>query len=94
MENVLDEIPKPGDYSVILNSKDEAVCVIRDYDVYVRAFGDVPPFHAYAEGEGDRSLKYWRDVHASVFRDCLNETDKPFTQECWIQSPLLMAVFP
>ena len=81
MENVLDEIPKPGDYSVILNSKDEAVCVIRDYDMYVRAFGDVPPFHAYAEGEGDRSLKYWRDVHTSVFKDCLNETDKPFTQE-------------
>lgn len=81
MENVLDEIPKPGDYSVILNSKDEAVCVIRDYDVYVRAFGDVPPFHAYAEGEGDRSLKYWRDVHMSFFKDCLNETDKPFTHE-------------
>lgn len=81
MENALDEIPKPGDYSVILNSKDEAVCVIRDYDVYVRAFGDVPPFHAYAEGEGDRSLKYWRDVHTSFFKDCLNKTDKPFTQE-------------
>ena len=51
MEDALDEIPKPGDYSVILNSKDEAVCVIRDYDVYVRAFGDVAPFNAYAEGE-------------------------------------------
>ncbi|MCR5824348.1 MAG: GNAT family N-acetyltransferase [Lachnospiraceae bacterium] len=81
MEGALDEIPKPGDYSVILNSKDEAVCVIRDYDVYVRAFGDVPPFQAYAEGEGDRSLKYWRDVHASLFKEWLDETEMPFSRE-------------
>ncbi|MCR5755191.1 MAG: GNAT family N-acetyltransferase [Acetatifactor sp.] len=81
MEDALDEIPKVGDYSVILNSNDEAVCVIRDYDVYVRAFGEVPPFHAYAEGEGDRSLAYWRDVHADFFKECLEETDMPFNQE-------------
>ncbi len=81
MEGALDEIPKPGDYSVILNSKDEAVCVIRDYDVYVRAFGEVPPFHAYVEGEGDRSLKYWRDVHASLFKKWLDETEMPFSRE-------------
>nr|WP_297707193.1 GNAT family N-acetyltransferase [uncultured Butyrivibrio sp.] len=81
MEDALDELPKPGDYSVILNSEDEAVCVIRDYDVYVRAFGDVPPFHAYAEGEGDRTLMYWRDVHMEFFKDCLDETEMPFNQE-------------
>ncbi len=81
MEDALDEIPKPGDYSIILNSKDEAVCVIRDYDVYVRAFGDVAPFHAYAEGEGDRSLKYWRDVHKEFFTECLDEIDLQLDQE-------------
>jgi predicted acetyltransferase len=81
MEDITDEIPKVGDYSVILNSKDEAVCVIRDYDVYIRPFGDVPPFHAYAEGEGNMSLEYWRNVHTSFFKECLDETDMPFNQE-------------
>ncbi len=81
MEDAEDELPKPGDYSVILNSKDEAVCVIRDYDVYVKAFVDVPPFHAYAEGEGDRSLKFWRNVHTDFFKGCLDETEMPFSQE-------------
>lgn len=81
MEDVLDELPQPGNYSVILNSEDEAVCVIRNYDVYVRPFGDVPPFHAYAEGEGDRSLKYWRDVHTSFFKECLDDTEMPFNQD-------------
>lgn len=81
MEDITDEIPKVGDYSVILNSKDEAVCVIKDYDVYIRPFGDVPPFHAYAEGEGNMSLEYWRNVHTNFFKECLDETDMPFNQE-------------
>lgn len=33
-EDALDELPKIGDYSVVLLDNDEAVCVIRDYDVY------------------------------------------------------------
>ncbi len=79
IEDALDELPKVGDYSVILDSNDEAVCVIRDYDVYVRPFKEVSPFHAYAEGEGDRSLKYWREVHKEFFEEELAETDLSFT---------------
>lgn len=66
-EEALDEIPKVGDYSVILNSRDEAVCVIRDYDVYIRKFIEVSPFHAYAEGEEDRTLAAWRKIHTDFF---------------------------
>ncbi|SDA74414.1 Uncharacterized protein YhfF [Butyrivibrio sp. INlla18] len=73
IEDALDEIPKTGDYSVILNANDEALCVIRDYDVCVRRFGDVSPFHAYSEGEGDRSLNYWRNVHQRFFEEELSE---------------------
>ena len=80
-EDALDELPKPGDYSVILNGKEEAVCVIRDYDVYIRPFREVPHFHAYAEGEGDRSLVYWRDVHRRFFTECAEESGIPFSGE-------------
>lgn len=72
-EGALDQLPKIGDYSVILRSDGEAVCVIRDYDVYIRPFGEVPPFHGYAEGEGDRSLSYWRQVHRGAFAPGLQE---------------------
>lgn len=80
-EDALDEIPKVGDYSVILNGKDEAVCVIKDYDVYIRPFKEVPPFHAYAEGEGDRSLAHWRKVHEEFFIECSEESGIPFTED-------------
>lgn len=62
-------LPKPGDYSVILNSKDEAVCVIRTVYTEAVPFNEVSEEHAYLEGEGDRSLSYWRDVHKEFFTD-------------------------
>ncbi len=80
-EDALDELPKPGDYSVILNGRDEAVCVIRDYDVDVFPFKEVPPSHAYAEGEGDRSLEYWRKVHREFFTECAKESGIPFSDD-------------
>ena len=62
-------VPKAGDYSVILNSADEALCVIQDTKVAILPYKDVPAEHAYNEGEGDRSLAYWRQVHEEFFTD-------------------------
>ncbi len=81
LEEALDELPKVGDYSVILDSRGEALCVIRDYDVYVRPFKEVPPFHAYSEGEGDRSLAYWKEVHERFFCEALAGSEAPFTED-------------
>ncbi len=58
-------IPQPGEYSIILNSREEALCIIRTLKVTVTEFDQVPESHAYKEGEGDRSLEYWRRVHES-----------------------------
>lgn len=63
-----ESLPKKGDYSVILDSKDQAVCIIRTLDVAIRPFKDVSAEHAYKEGEGDRSLESWRKVHRQVFQ--------------------------
>ena len=61
-------LPEAGEYSVVLDSKGDAVCVIRTTKVYLAAFSEVGAGHAYKEGEGDRSLSYWRAVHEDFFR--------------------------
>lgn len=76
-----EELPKEGEYSVILNSKDEAVCIIRTSKIYVVPFNEVSADHAFKEGEGDQSLSYWREVHEAFFRDCLAEYSLTFTEE-------------
>ena len=73
-------IPKAGDYSVILNSSDEAVCIIKTLKVYVTEFKKVSEEHAFKEGEGDRSLGYWRMVHESFLTDELASLNKFFDE--------------
>ena len=63
---------------MILDSSDNAVCIIKTTKVYVAAFDEVSEHHAYEEGEGDRSLDYWRQVHEEFFRKELKTIRKDF----------------
>jgi len=76
-----ESLPKAGDYSVILDSSDRAVCIIRDIEVRIVPFRDVDEGHARCEGEGNLSLEYWRNVHQRLFSEWLAEADMKFTEE-------------
>ena len=62
-----EELPKAGEYSVILDSQENAVCIIQTTKVFLCPFRDVDERQAWKEGEGDRSLSYWRDMHKAFF---------------------------
>lgn len=66
-ENDQDPLPTAGDYSVITNWAGEAQCIIRTTSVEVVPFDQVTAGFARTEGEGDRSLDYWRRVHWASF---------------------------
>lgn len=73
-------MPKIGDYSVILNSRGDAVCIIMTTRVYVETFERVTEEHAFKEGEGDRSLDYWRRIHKEFFTEELDVLGLPFDE--------------
>jgi uncharacterized protein YhfF len=75
-----EKIPQEGDYSIILNSNKEAVCIIRTLKVYVTEFSQVSEEHAFKEGEGDRSLEYWRKVHSNFVTNELASVNKLFDE--------------
>lgn len=60
-------LPKAGEYSVILDGSGEPACIIRTTQVDLARFGDVDGEFAWTEGEGDRSLEYWRCGHLDFF---------------------------
>lgn len=60
-------MPKAGDLSVILDGAGVPVCVIRTTQVEIRRFGDVDEAFAWDEGEGDRTLAWWRQAHMWFF---------------------------
>ena len=66
-----EKVPVAGDLSIITDWEGEPKCVIQTTQVNIKTFDQVDAQHAYEEGEGDRSLDYWRKVHWEVFsREC------------------------
>ncbi len=76
-----EELPTVGEYNIILDSQEEAVCIIRTVNVYVTTFGKISEEHAYKEGEGDRTLNYWKSVHHKFFTEELKTVGKAFNTE-------------
>ncbi len=62
-----EKIPREGEYSIVLNAAKEPVCVIRSTSVTTRKYSEVDEEYARIEGEGDKSLRYWQDVHWKYF---------------------------
>jgi len=74
-------LPEAGGYSIVLYSDGSAACVIRTEKVYVTPFREVSETQAFREGEGDRSLRYWRQVHERFFRSELETAGLIFTED-------------
>lgn len=87
-------LPAEGNYSVILDAAGEAVCVIRTTRVYLCAFREVSALHAWKEGEGDRTLRGWREVHRAVFSEELRAAGLSFSEEMPVVCEEFSVVFP
>ncbi|SDJ35563.1 Uncharacterized protein YhfF [Salimicrobium halophilum] len=74
-------LPEEGEYSIILDSKEEPVAIIRTFKVTVMPMNEVPESFAWKEGEGDRSYKYWWEAHERFFRLAMKEIGKGFTED-------------
>ncbi|MCB0727765.1 MAG: ASCH domain-containing protein [Ignavibacteria bacterium] len=68
-------VPEKGNYTIVLNSKNEPVCIVETTDVQIVPFEKVDESFAFLEGEGDRSLEYWRTAHWNFFTRSLGKID-------------------
>ncbi|WP_193332880.1 ASCH domain-containing protein [Pseudoalteromonas ulvae] len=56
-------LPQRGDLNVVTNWQGEALCIIETTHVAITPFNEITEQYAALEGEGDKSLAYWRKVH-------------------------------
>ncbi|RAF04948.1 hypothetical protein DN545_35850, partial [Burkholderia multivorans] len=61
-------VPRAGDASIVLDGWDRPRAVIVTSAVEILPFAEVTAEHAWAEGEGDRSLAHCRAVHEEFWR--------------------------
>ncbi len=82
----LDEmkVPEEGDYSIILDSEEVPLFIIRDTKVEVKKFSEVTADFAFKEGEGDQSLEYWRKVHEKYFKQTCEDYGIEFNEDTLI----------
>ena len=87
-------LPKEGEYSVVLYANGSAACVIKTVDVEVKKFCEVSEQFAAAEGEGDKSLAYWRRMHEKFFTEELQTAGLHFSPEMKVVCELFEVVYP
>ena len=62
------QIPVVGGIFLVVNGKGEAVCIVKTTKVSIIPFNEINESNAFREGEGDRSLEYWRRVHIEFYK--------------------------
>lgn len=58
-----ESLPKIGAFTVVTNWEGEAQCIIRTTKVTLKPYFLIDASYAEKEGEGDKSLTYWKKVH-------------------------------
>lgn len=71
MELAGETIPKAGDYWIVVDGDGKPRALIQSKEVQIAPFRSVDEAFAWDEGEGDRSLAFWRSAHIDYFgRSC------------------------
>ncbi len=71
-------LPEVGQLSVITNWDGEPQCIVEVTDVEIKPYNKVTAAFAFIEGEGDKSLNYWRKVHWKFFSmECVELGKQP-----------------
>jgi uncharacterized protein YhfF len=69
-------LPQTGLKTVVLDGNGDPLCIVETTEVEVRPYDEVDARFAYDEGEGDRSLEYWREAHWRFFSRTLPNIGK------------------
>lgn len=63
-----EELPKVGERSIILFDDGREACLIENVEVMVTEFKNITEELAFIEGEGDKTLDYYRREHIRIFK--------------------------
>ena len=71
-----ENIPKIGDKSIIIYNSGKDACIIENTNVLITKFKNITSEIAFLEGEGDKSLNYYKKEHEELFKKINKNFDK------------------
>ncbi len=64
-----EELPKINNNQLLLFESGKVACITRNKEVLITEFKNITSDLAYLEGEGDKSLEYYKKVHTKIFKE-------------------------
>ncbi|MBU2897729.1 ASCH domain-containing protein [Vibrio hepatarius] len=87
-------LPKVGRLTIVLNWRQEPVCIIKLTDVSICPFNQVTEEFARLEGEGDLSYQWWHDAHIQFFTNYAKEVGATFNPDSELVLERFEKVYP
>ena len=87
-------LPQVGDMFIITDWDSVAKAIVKTIKVEQVKFKDVTAEFARIEGEGDKSLTYWKRVHEAFFTREMEPKGKQFTEEMVVVCEHFKTIWP
>ena len=88
------EFSKPGDLFIITNWDGVAKAVIQIEKIEFTPYTKITPEFAQIEGEGDKSLAYWKKVHKAYYCREQNIPETEFDENMMIVCEYFKCIYP
>jgi uncharacterized protein YhfF len=79
-----EDLPKKGDQSIITDWDGNAKAIIETTKVDHTPYNEITAEFAKIEGEGDKSLEYWKKVHKAFYKREMEPHGDKFTEDMTI----------
>ncbi|MCD0480630.1 ASCH domain-containing protein [Chryseobacterium sp. LC2016-29] len=76
-----EELPKVGDLAIVTDWNGDPKAIIRTQKVEIVKYKDITPEYAQLEGEGDKTLEYWKKVHWDYYTEEMKKFDEKPNEE-------------
>lgn len=86
-------LPKIGDLFIVTDWQGTAKAIIELTKLEVVPFNKVTAAFAFAEGEGDKSLAYWRKLHKAYYAREMKAVDAAFDKNILVSCEYFKTVF-
>lgn len=74
-------LPKVGDVYIVTDWEGKAKAVIETTKIDPTPYNEITKEFAFIEGEGDRSLEYWKRVHEAYYKRELAPYNEEFRED-------------
>ena len=87
-------MPQVGEISIVLDGRNEPLCIIETTELRTLPYNEVDAQFAHDEGEGDRSLEYWRQAHWRFFGRVCERMGREVTETMPVLCERFKLIYP